>query len=134
MKQKSSNLENYVNVGSSVEQGGKMSLSSLRKIASKYLMVPAAVLSGVASFLFGPEIRTKTESIIYNGKIYSVAFADRNYNKKNFYPFFIEDGGEMPTSLSECMSTSGPSISALAAERPSPNSSPEDTPPASFPS
>jgi len=53
----------------------------------------------IEEYLEGKEL--STESIIYNGKIYSVAFADRNYNKKNFYPFFIEDGGEMPTSLSE---------------------------------
>lgn len=53
----------------------------------------------IEEYLEGKEL--STESIIYNNKIYSVAFSDRNYNKMNFYPFFIEDGGEMPTSLSE---------------------------------
>lgn len=53
----------------------------------------------IEEYLEGKEL--STESIIYDNKIYSVAFSDRNYNKKNFYPFFIEDGGEMPTSLSE---------------------------------
>ena len=53
----------------------------------------------IEEYLEGKEL--STESIIYDDKIYSVAFSDRNYNKKNFYPFFIEDGGEMPTSLSE---------------------------------
>ncbi len=53
----------------------------------------------IEEYLKGKEL--STESIIYNNKIYSVAFSDRNCNKNFFYPFFIEDGGEMPTSLSE---------------------------------
>lgn len=52
----------------------------------------------IEEYLEGKEL--STESIIYN-KIYTVAFADRNYDKKRFEPFFIEDGGEMPTSLSK---------------------------------
>lgn len=52
----------------------------------------------IEEFLEGKEL--STESIIYD-RIYTVAFADRNYDKKRFEPFFIEDGGEMPTSLSE---------------------------------
>ncbi len=51
----------------------------------------------IEEYLEGKEI--STESIIFD-KIYTVAFADRNYNKKQFEPFFIEDGGQMPTSLS----------------------------------
>jgi biotin carboxylase len=50
-------------------------------------------------YLKGKEL--STESVIYNNAIYTVAFADRNYDKKRFEPFFIEDGGEMPTSLSK---------------------------------
>lgn len=53
----------------------------------------------IEEYLEGKEL--STESIIYKNKIYTVAFADRNYNKKRFEPFFIEDGGEMPTSLSK---------------------------------
>ena len=53
----------------------------------------------IEEYLEGKEL--STESIIYNGKIYTIAFADRNYDKKRFEPFFIEDGGEMPTSLSK---------------------------------
>lgn len=53
----------------------------------------------IEEYLEGKEL--STESIIYNDKIYTVAFADRNYDKKRFEPFFIEDGGEMPTSLSK---------------------------------
>jgi len=53
----------------------------------------------IEEYLEGKEL--STESIIYNSKIYTIAFADRNYHKKRFEPFFIEDGGEMPTSLSK---------------------------------
>ncbi len=52
----------------------------------------------IEEYLEGKEL--STESIIYN-KTYTVAFADRNYDKKRFEPFFIEDGAEMPTSLSK---------------------------------
>ncbi|MBA7576687.1 Phosphoribosylamine--glycine ligase [subsurface metagenome] len=52
----------------------------------------------IEEYLEGKEL--STESLIYN-KTYTVAFADRNYDKKRFEPFFIEDGAEMPTSLSK---------------------------------
>ena len=50
--------------------------------------------------LSGQEI--STESIIYNGEITTFAFADRNYNKKEiFAPYFIEDGINFPSNLSD---------------------------------
>ena len=72
----------------------KNAFAHTRKYTSKDVIL-------IEEYLEGKEL--STESIIYNNKIYSVAFSDRNYNKKNFYPFFIEDGGEMPTSLSKNM-------------------------------
>jgi len=54
--------------------------------------------------LNGPEI--STESIVYNGKIHTFAFADRNYNKKEiFKPFFIEDGINFPSLISQELQT-----------------------------
>jgi biotin carboxylase len=54
--------------------------------------------------LIGPEI--STESIVYKGKIHTFAFADRNYNKKElFKPFFIEDGINFPSNISEELKT-----------------------------
>lgn len=54
----------------------------------------------IEEFLEGIEI--STESVIYNNKIYTPCIADRNYSKnKSFDPFFIEDGGELPTQLSK---------------------------------
>lgn len=50
----------------------------------------------IEEYLEGKEL--SIESVIYN-EIYTVAFADRNYDRKRFAPFFIENGGEMPTSL-----------------------------------
>jgi biotin carboxylase len=50
--------------------------------------------------LIGPEI--STESLVFNNQIYTFAFADRNYLKKDlFYPFFVEDGINYPSSLDE---------------------------------
>ncbi len=54
----------------------------------------------VEEFLEGPQI--STESIIYDGKIYTTGFADRNYNNvKYFFPCFIEDGHTIPSYLPE---------------------------------
>lgn len=49
-------------------------------------------------FLEGIEI--STESLIHNGKIYTTGFGDRNYTRsKEFYPYFIEDGHNVPSEL-----------------------------------
>ncbi len=54
----------------------------------------------IEEFLNGFEI--STESVVYKGTIHTPCIADRNYtNKKLFEPFFIEDGGELPTRLSQ---------------------------------
>ena len=48
--------------------------------------------------LSGPEI--STESVVYKGKVYTFAFADRNYAKPEIYtPYFIEDGINFPSIL-----------------------------------
>jgi biotin carboxylase len=50
-------------------------------------------------YLEGPEI--STESVVYNGKIYTPCWGDRNYdNKDKYYPYMIEDGGALPPKLS----------------------------------
>ena len=69
----------------------------------------------IEEYLQGKEV--STESVIFK-KIYTVAFADRNYTKEKFEPFFIEDGGQMPTSLtvdevSEVIQTVNKAIEAL---------------------
>ncbi len=52
------------------------------------------------SFLHGNHV--STESIIYNGKIITFAFADRNYElNAEFHPYFIEDGINYPSKLSQ---------------------------------
>ena len=54
----------------------------------------------IEEYLEGPE--TSTESIVHNGKIYTPCWGNRNYSKKDvYYPYMIEDGGELPTSLSK---------------------------------
>ncbi|QTL96945.1 ATP-grasp domain-containing protein [Iocasia frigidifontis] len=56
----------------------------------------------IEEYFAGPEI--STEAIVYNGKIYTTGFADRNYDKKKlFAPYFIEDGHTIPSVLSEEM-------------------------------
>src|SRR3989344_3248565 len=53
----------------------------------------------IEEFLPGPQI--STESFIYQGKIYTPGFIDRNYELlRKFSPYFIENGGEQPTKLS----------------------------------
>ena len=50
-------------------------------------------------FISGPQL--SSESIIIDKKIFSIAFADRNYEYLEKYsPYIIENGGEMPSKLS----------------------------------
>jgi len=52
----------------------------------------------VEEFVPGPQI--STESIVYKGKIYTVAYSDRNYEYLEKYsPFIIENGGIIPSCL-----------------------------------
>jgi len=54
----------------------------------------------VEQYLEGIEI--STESLVSGGKIYTTGFGDRNYTRNNeFYPYFVEDGHNVPSVLSE---------------------------------
>jgi biotin carboxylase len=51
-------------------------------------------------FIPGPQF--STESLIQNGDVWNIGFADRNYaNAEKYAPFFIEDGGTQPSSLNK---------------------------------
>ncbi len=53
----------------------------------------------VEQYLSGPQI--STEALIVNGEGFSIGFSDRNYEFLKVYsPYIIENGGDMPTSLS----------------------------------
>lgn len=50
----------------------------------------------VEKYLNGPQI--STESLVVNGKIHNIGFADRNYtDMERFFPNIIEDGGDLPS-------------------------------------
>jgi len=52
----------------------------------------------VEQYLSGPQV--STESIIVNGVCYTPGFSDRNYEYLERYaPFFIENGGDLPSHL-----------------------------------
>lgn len=54
----------------------------------------------VEEFLEGNGI--STESIIYKNKIITTGFGDRNYSRNDeFEPYFVEDGHNVPSSISE---------------------------------
>ncbi len=54
----------------------------------------------VEQYLSGPQV--STESIIVNGKCHTPGFLDRNYEHLELYaPFFIENGGDLPSHLSK---------------------------------
>ena len=54
----------------------------------------------VEQYLSGPQV--STESVIVNGKCYTPGFSDRNYEYLERYaPFFIENGGDLPSHLPE---------------------------------
>jgi biotin carboxylase len=53
----------------------------------------------VEEFLSGPQI--STESVVVNGTCYTPGFSDRNYEYMDRYaPYFIENGGDLPSHLS----------------------------------
>ena len=52
----------------------------------------------VEAYLEGPQI--STESLILKGRAYTPGFSDRNYELLDrFAPYFIENGGELPSAL-----------------------------------
>jgi biotin carboxylase len=54
----------------------------------------------IEEFLEGKEI--STESVIYQNKIITTGFGDRNYSRKEeFEPYFVEDGHNVPSSIPE---------------------------------
>ena len=50
-------------------------------------------------FIPGPQV--STETIMYHGKGVTPGFADRNYSSGQFLPQIIENGGWMPSALSQ---------------------------------
>ena len=54
----------------------------------------------VEQYLSGPQV--STESVVVNGECFTPGFSDRNYEYLERYaPFFIENGGDLPSQLSE---------------------------------
>jgi biotin carboxylase len=52
----------------------------------------------VEQYLPGPQV--STESLIVNGRCYTPGFSDRNYEfLERYAPFFIENGGDLPSQL-----------------------------------
>ncbi len=53
----------------------------------------------VEAYLTGPQV--STESIVVGGHCHTPGFSDRNYEYLDTYaPFFIENGGDLPSHLS----------------------------------
>lgn len=64
--------------------------------AQKYCKKDKRVL--IEEYLSGFQI--STETVVYQGKMYTTGFSDRNYaDLERCKPYFIEDGGDMPTIL-----------------------------------
>ncbi|MDE3113979.1 MAG: ATP-grasp domain-containing protein [Pseudomonadota bacterium] len=56
----------------------------------------------VEQYLSGPQV--STESVIVDGRCYTPGFSDRNYEYLDRYaPFFIENGGDLPSHLPPAM-------------------------------
>src|SRR5476651_1211112 len=56
----------------------------------------------VEQYLSGPQV--STESIIMGGRCFTPGFSDRNYEYLERYaPFFIENGGDLPSHLPEAI-------------------------------
>ncbi len=68
----------------------------------------------VEKFLAGPQV--STESLMVDGEIFTPGFSDRNYELLDRYaPHIIENGGDMPSSLSVAAQDSVREIVSMAA-------------------
>src|SRR6185312_12688167 len=67
----------------------------------------------VEEYLDGPQV--STESVVVNGKCHTPGFSDRNYEYLDTYaPFFIENGGDLPSHLPQDIQTKVKDLVALA--------------------
>jgi biotin carboxylase len=68
----------------------------------------------VEQYLSGPQV--STESIIIGGRCFTPGFSDRNYEYLERYaPFFIENGGDLPSQLPEAIQAKVRDLVARAA-------------------
>jgi biotin carboxylase len=68
----------------------------------------------VEAYLDGPQV--STESILTGGRCYTPGFSDRNYELLDVHaPFFIENGGDLPSHLPHAIQKSVKDIVARAA-------------------
>lgn len=69
----------------------------------------------VEEFLSGPQL--SVESIVVQGRTKVIGIANRNYQKNNiFYPYFVEDGVDLPANIPEKMRAQIEEIIQRAAE------------------
>ncbi|HTQ14935.1 MAG TPA: ATP-grasp domain-containing protein [Rhizomicrobium sp.] len=69
----------------------------------------------VEQYLDGPQV--STESIVVNGRCFTPGFSDRNYEYLERYaPFFIENGGDLPSHLPEETQAKVRAVVAAAAQ------------------
>jgi biotin carboxylase len=68
----------------------------------------------VEQYLDGPQV--STESVVVDAKCFTPGFSDRNYEYLERYaPFFIENGGDLPSHLSEAVQAKVRDVVARAA-------------------
>jgi biotin carboxylase len=69
----------------------------------------------VEAYLEGPQV--STESLVIGGKAYTPGFSDRNYEYlARFAPYFIENGGELPSRLPDSVQRAVCALIERAAE------------------
>jgi len=69
----------------------------------------------VEQYLDGPQV--STESVIVNGRCFTPGFSDRNYEYLERYaPFFIENGGDLPSHLPQEIQAKVRDVVARAAQ------------------
>ena len=68
----------------------------------------------VEAYLPGPQV--STESVVVNGVCYTPGFSDRNYEFLDKYaPYFIENGGDLPSFLPDDIQTRVREVQGMAA-------------------
>jgi len=56
----------------------------------------------IEEYMTGHQI--SSETVIYNKQFFTTGFSDRNYkNMEKYYPYFIEDGGDMPSKINQSL-------------------------------
>lgn len=97
---------------------GVQRLARVKDIDAAYALAESHSPAGrvmIEEYIAGPQV--STESIVTGGKCFTPGFSDRNYELLETHaPFFVENGGDLPSQLPEAVQEKVRAVVAKAAK------------------